>query len=174
MIRNKTLKIILHIVTILVTIFLCFYNDIFTKNLSTLTLSLDTYLLYVLYDLLILISFLDIAKTYLNKKLFIVFILSLILVLFPYSETNNIIKNTHLICCYLSFVIFSICFIAILWKYSIINPVGKVFESLFIMSLFLMIVIYAKYLCINGLMELIYLLCVNITMLFIDSFVVVK
>jgi len=174
MIRNKLVKYILHIVTILVTIFLCFYNDIYTKNLSTLTLSLNTYIMYFIYALLLLITYFDIAKKYLKKKMLVLFVISIFLVLFPYSETNAIVKSLHLLCCYSAFTIFTICMYTIFFKFWLDNKNGKILLTLLTLSILFMGTIYAKYLCINGLMELVYLLSVNISMFMIDRTNMVK
>ena len=144
--------------------------DLFLSNLSGITHNFKHYLLLVLVNTYLIIVYYPTIKKVTNYKYarlsaFAIFIVTVL----PYYEHASIISTLHVIFGYIGFTIFSIVIYQVIVSYSHYSfNKSQLYLKLYQVIMMFVLILYLKYMAINGIMELIYLIGMNTILWFID------
>lgn len=144
--------------------------DLFLSNLSGITHNLKYYLLLVFTNTYLIFVYYPTIKQVTNRKLALMAVFAIFIVtVLPYFEHASIISTIHVMFGYIGFTIFSLVMYQVIIAYSHYSfKKSQLYRNLYLSIMMVVLVLYLKYMAINGIMELIYLIGMNMILWFID------
>lgn len=157
----------LYYLVIIQTAFLAFSVDPFRENISIAAKQPIFHFLLVLNNLLLASLLYQTVKKVGQKRAAIwLFFSCLSVVILPFRQPGEIISELHVLIAYLAFTIVTAVILKTVWEFRLIDhkEALKLFKIFFV-SAFIFFVLYAKYLLINSILELLYILTICLIML---------
>ena len=146
-------------------------DNLIRGNISGLTVHLGFYLVVLFFYLLMGLTFAKTIKKVTNAKIgLLVFISVMMSIVIPYSFENHLQALIHIINAYVGFGLFSLIIFKTINDFKVYHyALAKHLNQFWFLSLFVILLLSIKFMAINGVIEIIYLLSVDITLGIIEQ-----
>lgn len=167
----KLNKLLAYLLIPLVGITLIAQDNLIRGNISGLTVDFKFYIITLLFYLFMGLTFANTIKKVTNQKLGLLALIGVMMtIIIPYSFVNHFIALIHIINAYLGFGLFSFIIFKTINDFKVYHYVlAKNLSHFWFLSLFLILLLSIKFMTINGVIEIIYLLSVDITLGIIEQ-----
>ena len=146
-------------------------DNLMRGNISGLTVDVKFYLVAVAFYLFMGLTFKKTITKVASAKMGLLALIGVMMsIIVPYSFENHFVALIHIINAYLGFGLFSLVIFKTINDFKVYNyHLAKNLNHFWFLSLFCILLLSIKFMAINGIIEIIYLLSVDITLGIIEQ-----